>query len=285
VTEDIGETLVEQTTAAAQEIVENPWVQRLARLGLAVRGLIYGAIGLLAGQVALGARGAPEDYAGLMALIAAQPLGRPLLTVVAAGLAGLAVWGFSRVLYDPLEATAGGRGRIQRFGYFISGASYAALLLTTLRTLSGLRAAEGAATDPEAVAATLLTVPWGVWLVAAAGVAALTGGAVELYRAIQKDFEEVLQIERLRPHHVRWACRLGRWGTAARGVAIALVGVFLVQAALWVDPSQVKGMDEALLVLAREPDGPWLLLLMAAGLIAFGVYSLLGVWWFRLKRL
>jgi hypothetical protein len=43
-------------------------------------------------------------------------------------------------------------------------------------------------------------------------------------------------------------------------------------------------MDAALATLLHQPYGIWLLGIVAVGLIAFGVYSLLSAAWFRLKR-
>src|SRR5687768_11646360 len=53
--------LAVQTEQAVRQVVDNPWTERLARLGYAVQGLLYGAIGLLSVQAALGVRRAPED--------------------------------------------------------------------------------------------------------------------------------------------------------------------------------------------------------------------------------
>jgi hypothetical protein len=57
-------------------------------------------------------------------------------------------------------------------------------------------------------------------------------------------------------------------------VVFGLVGVFLVKAALEYDPNKAVGLDGALAKLAHAGYGPFLLGVVAAGLIAFGVYSL-----------
>ena len=55
---------------------------------------------------------------------------------------------------------------------------------------------------------------------------------------------------------------------------IAAAGVFVLQAALAFDPNKAKGLDGTLKSFAHTPIGPWLLVLVAAGVLAFGVYSL-----------
>ncbi len=267
-------------------MVDNPWAERLARQGYAVQGLLYGAIGLLAVQAALGVRHAPEDAEGVMALIGRQPYGQVLLVVVAIGLAALALWGFARIVYDPFAAEATVPRTMLRLGFLLSGLSYAALVFTTLRVLLGLRILPTGTGlgSPETTADNTLATPWGPWLIGLAGLVAIIIGCVELVRAGRHNFQKELKRYTLTDDQARWACRLGRCGTAARGIVIALVGIVLLQAAAVVNPEDVKGIDGALLALARQPYGPWLLALVALGLMAFGGYSLLGALWFRLRR-
>ena len=57
-------------------------------------------------------------------------------------------------------------------------------------------------------------------------------------------------------------------------VVFGLVGIFLVKAAIDYNPNNAVGIDGALAKLASNSYGPFLLGIVAAGLIAFGVYSL-----------
>ena len=68
---------------------------------------------------------------------------------------------------------------------------------------------------------------------------------------------------------------LGRVGLTARAVVFAIVGYFLVRTASDYNPSSAVGIDGALARLHDEPLGPWLLGLVAAGLLTFAVFSLL----------
>ena len=262
-------------------------MSRLTRLGYAVQGLLYGAIGLLAVEVALGVRRAPEDVAGVIALIGRQPFGQPLLIIIAIGLAALAMWGFSRIVYDPFAHEASVPRPLLRMGFLTSGLTYTGLVLTTVRVLTGLRlltTSSDLTPTPEETATGLLATPWGPSLVGLAGLVVLIMGVAELIRAGRHDFGRDLKRYQLTDNQTRWACRLGRCGTAARGVVVVLVGLFLLQAAILVSPEDVKGLDGALLALAQRPYGPWMLGLVALGLMAFGGYSLIGALWFRLRR-
>ncbi|HUB43302.1 MAG TPA: DUF1206 domain-containing protein [Streptosporangiaceae bacterium] len=71
----------------------------------------------------------------------------------------------------------------------------------------------------------------------------------------------------------------GKAGGIARGAVFVTVGVFLIVAAIEARPGQAKGIDSALVTLARTPLGPWLLGAVALGLVLFGVYSCCEARW------
>ena len=53
-----------------------------------------------------------------------------------------------------------------------------------------------------------------------------------------------------------------------------LVGYFLVKTAIDFNPHDAVGLDGALARVHHQPFGPWLLGLVAAGLLVFAAYSL-----------
>jgi hypothetical protein len=57
-------------------------------------------------------------------------------------------------------------------------------------------------------------------------------------------------------------------------VVFGLVGIFLIKAAIDFNPNKAVGLDGALAKIAHASYGPFLLGVVAAGLIAFGMYSL-----------
>jgi hypothetical protein len=71
-----------------------------------------------------------------------------------------------------------------------------------------------------------------------------------------------------------WIGRIGLVGHLARMVVFGLVGVFLIKAAIDFNPQKAVGVDGALAMLQHNSYGPFLLGIVAAGLIAFALYSL-----------
>jgi hypothetical protein len=57
-------------------------------------------------------------------------------------------------------------------------------------------------------------------------------------------------------------------------VAFGLIGIFIVKAAIDYAPKKAVGLDGALAKLAHQTYGTVLLLIVAAGLVAFGIYSI-----------
>ena len=72
----------------------------------------------------------------------------------------------------------------------------------------------------------------------------------------------------------KWIGRLGTVGHLARMVVFGLIGIFLIKAAVEYDPNKAVGLDGALAKLAHQSYGSVLLGIVAAGLIAFALYSL-----------
>jgi hypothetical protein len=268
--------------ATTSRIVEN-----LLRLGYVVRGMIYGMIGVLALQVAIGSGGTLTDPQGAIAAIGRTAPGGVLLYIVLAGLMGYGVWGLIRAIADPLHKGADVKGLAERLGFAISGISYLALGLATFNLITGQAAAaqNGAQTaQAQQAVGDILSKPWGAWVVAAVALGITVAGLVQIYQGTQPDFARQYQPYALNGNQRKWIARLGRFGMGARGLVFALIGFGLFLAASQNNPEQAQGIDGVLTSLLQQPYGPWLLALVALGLIAFGIYSALSGLWLRLKR-
>jgi hypothetical protein len=129
-----------------------------------------------------------------------------------------------------------------------------------------------------------MAMPLGPWLVGITGVAVIAGGLHQVYQGFKSSFDQQLQTNKMTVQEVKWAMQLGRFGTAARGFVFALVGLLLCLGAFQSNSGQAIGLDAALAALMRQPFGIWLLGIVAVGLIAFGIYSILSAVWFRLNE-
>lgn len=265
----------------------SPIIEILTRVGFGARGLLYAVMGLIAFQVARGASSAPADQQGALAAIATLPSGKILLILMVIGLIGYSLWGVIRATFNPLHLAKDISGWAHRAGYLASGISYFSLVFPTLNLLigQGKPAHNGAqTTQAQQSASTIMTTPTGHWLVALTGVIIIGVGVTQFYIGISQRFDRQFRLYDLDAHARKWVRPLGRVGTVARGVVFFIIGLFLILAAYYSNPTEAVGMDGALIKLARLPFGPWLLGLVAAGLIAFGLYSLAGAIWVRFHK-
>lgn len=269
---------------AAQKTVDNPWLERLARIGYAVRGVLYGVVGLLAVTLAVGRGGATTDKNGALTTIAGQPFGKFLLVLIVVGLVGYAIWGFVRALLDPLGRGTDAKGIAQRIGYAISGLSYGALIVPTVQLITGGQAASSAGNGPQDMTAGLMAQPFGVWLVGLIGLIGIAGGLGQMAQGVTTDFKKDFKTGEMNPTELTAFTWIGRFGMVARGIIFAMLGFFLLQAALNTDPNRAKGIDGALQTLLQQPFGPWLLGIVALGLVSFGLFSLLSARWIKVRN-
>jgi hypothetical protein len=124
--------------------------------------------------------------------------------------------------------------------------------------------------------------PGGQLLVGIAGLVMLAISFYQLADAVRGGFAQDSKVEQMDPTERRMFLRFGRVGLTARSVVFGLVGYFLVRTAIDFKPSQAVGVNGALSRLQHQPFGPWLLGLVAAGLLTFAVFSLLEA---RYRRL
>ena len=248
-----------------------PWLEALARLGYAAKGIVYGLIGVLALQAALGTGSANINQTTVFQKIVSQPFGKFLLWVIVIGLIGYALWRLFEALVDPEYEGKKKTGTLKRIGFFVSGLTYLALAYIAYQIVQGRGSSSGNTGD---ITAKVLRMPGGQVIVALIGLIILAVGLFAIYSAYRSSFEKRFQYGQMSSEERRWAIRLGRFGYAARGLIFSLVGLFLIEAAISYNTAKASGLGGALVALAKTTYGPYLLGLVALGLIAFGIYCL-----------
>jgi hypothetical protein len=259
------------------------WVAALARWGYAAIGVVYLLMGLLALLAALRAGGRPTDAQGAFETILVQPWGRLLLGAVTLGLVGYALWRLVQAIWDPDRQGQGASGLLKRVGYAGSGMLYAGLAISAGQRLLGTRTGQQSDHVAQAWTARLLAHRFGPWLVGAVGCAILAFAGVQVWLAVTAKMPEPLDTHRMRPHKRSWVTALGRMGVLARGVVFACMGGFLIEAAWHVNPREARGLGGALRALEQRPFGPWVLGVVAAGLMCYGLYMLVLAWYRRVR--
>ena len=195
---------------------------------------------------------------------------------VAAGFAAYAAWRFANAFFDRDNEGDDAKGLGKRAGDFAKGVFYLALAFTVVRILFG--ADEGGEKDTDQKAAGVLGWPLGRELIFAAALGVAGAAVWNVYRGVSRKFEDDLEVGT--SHAVRcWIGRIGLVGLVARGVAFAIIAWFLAKAAWEFDPKEAVSLGGALAKLASVTWGHVLLALVAAGLLAFGLFGLAQARW------
>lgn len=252
------------------------WIDRLARLGYASKGIVYATVGILAAQTAFSVGGRTTGLEGALRSIASQPFGQIMLGIVAIGLVSYALWRFVEAARDPEHQERNAKNIARRIGYAINGVIYAGLAFTAVGIIAGASASGGGGSSnvtQQSLAARVMAQPFGRWLVGLLG-AFLIGLAVYyFYRAVKAKFRKRLKLHEMSRQEIKWATRIGRFGVAARGVVFMIIGIFLLQAAYTYDASRVRSTEGALQAIQNQPPfGSVLLGIVALGLIAYGIH-------------
>ncbi|GAA4687531.1 DUF1206 domain-containing protein [Pseudonocardia yuanmonensis] len=243
-------------------------VDLLGRAGLLAYGVVHLVVAWLAIRMAIGLPGGSADAQGAVAEIATGA-GAVGLVVAVVGLVAFAIWQLTAAALGFCWVSGGERVR-KRVGATAKAVTMLGLAVVAVAFLrSGPRSGDAGARD---VVADLLVLPGGRLLVAAAAVTIGVLAVTMTYTGVRRTFMGDLDVRRLAPALRRAIEALGVLGHLARALALAVVGVLVFTAAVASDARRAGGLDAALRALGETPLGMSLLVVVALGFGAFGLY-------------
>jgi hypothetical protein len=243
------------------------WVEKGARFGHFIKGVIYGLIGVLSLQVALGSGGEVAGQREAVRMVEEQPFGVVLLIGIAVGLFGYAVWRLIEGVKDTGHKGSDGKGMAQRASAVASGLVNGALAVAVVQAALG-NDADGS----RSWVGKVLEQPFGAVLLGLIGACVVAAGVVQFYQAYSKQFLQDFRYGAMSPTERRWITRAGQVGYSARGVVFPIVGWGLLRAALSHNPGETRDTRQALIEISSSGSGQLLLGLVAVGLLAFGLF-------------
>lgn len=253
--------------SGARALRDNHAFQLVARGGFVVNGILHVLIAGLAVSVAVGG-GGTADQGGALQQVASAPLGFALLWVLAAGLAAL---GLFQLLTAALIRGTDKDDWAERAKEGGKGVAYLAVGASAATYASG--GSSDSSEQTQGISAQLLATPGGVVLLVLLGLAVAAVGVYFVVKGARRKFLDDVSLPG--GSRAKTATALGILGYIAKGVAIAIVGALFVAAALTADPGEATGLDGALKTLAGLPFGTVILLVVAFGLAAYGVYCMI----------
>jgi len=255
--------------AAGESFVNSHLFEWLSRAGFVARALVYGIIGVLALKLAVGQGGKVTNQQGALHTVAHQPFGKFLLIATAIGLGGYSLWRLVRAALG--HGPEGSDSTIDRVAALASGIVYGAMCVLAVEILLG---GGGSAGDAKKTTAGVFGWPQGSLIVGIAGAVMIGVSLYQGYRGITKKFLDDSKTAEMSHRTKGLISFLGTVGLLARMVVFGLVGIFLIQAAVEYNSRAAVGVDGALAKIVHRSYGPFALGVVAAGLIAFALYSL-----------
>ena len=247
-----------------------------ARTGYAARGVIYLIVGCLAVLAALGRGGNTTGSKGALTEVLYAPFGTVLLVAIAIGLLCYAAWRAIQAFLDADHHGTDAKAIVIRSGLAVSAITHTGLAFFALSLVFGLGSGQSggqqSGSGNQEWTAWLLSQPFGQWLVGLVGAAIIGAGIAHFVKAWRAEFEKYFEMSE---QERRLITPLSRFGLFARGVAFLLIGGFFIVAAWQHDPDEARGLGGALAALQQQPYGWALLGLVALGLLAFGLYSVI----------
>ncbi len=256
---------------AARRAGHSRYLDWLARAGFVARGVMYVIIGILAIEVAFGNGGHKADQSGAVRVVGNTPFGAALLWLLVVGFIGMALWRLSEALYG--GPGPDGRKASNRLIAGFKTVLYAFLAFVIVKYALGLAAPKSSNKQSVDLTATAMRQPGGRVLVGIAGLVLIGVGAWLAWRAFERKFLAELRTGEMSPQARKVVTFLGRFGGIARGIVFGAAGLFLLIAAATANAHKAKGIDATLRAFTKTPAGPWLLVLVAIGLVLFGCYS------------
>jgi hypothetical protein len=258
------------------------WLETLARVGFAAKGVLYMTIGLLAASAAVGSGGQPDaDSHSALQKVFSVPFGRVLVAVIALGLLGYSVWRIIEGIADPQRRGHDAKAIAVRASYIVRGLVHLALA-GAAGALALYRENGGSHGERvERWTGKAMGWPGGIYLLYGIAGGLFAYGVYQLYNAYRAKLSRQLQLGRASSGARRAIIAISRFGIGARGLVFATIGVLLYRAARDDDPREAGGVGDSLRELFSL--GAWPFLVIALGLGAYGIYELINAKYRRIE--
>ena len=250
-------------------------IKKMARAGFVAKGTVYAIIGILTFKAAFNMGGGQKSgKMQVLQFLDQQPFGNFLLVLMGLGLLCYAAWRFVEAIKDPEHIGDDTKGKAKRAAFFISGIIY--LGFAVLALLRVFNSGGGSPSSGSQTKSSFLASETGLILIGIAGAGIIIAGIYEFIKAYKNDYFKKFNLYSISDEKKRESIKkTAEFGLAARGVIFLIIGYFALKAALHNNPSEIKTTREVFSFIQDSSYGPWLMGIVAAGLVAYAIYMFL----------
>lgn len=237
-----------------------------AVIGFISKGFIYLVIGVLTLLAALNMGGESSGTNQALKFLKKQPFGQVLLLVLGTGLLCYSFWMFVRCFKDPENIGNDKKGKMKRFGIFITGLVYTFLAFLCFYHLFTY-SPEGSSVSryinllgPSLIS--ILFIGIGVILVIQAiilVVGVIKGGLLDQFNLEGRKGSYIIRL-------------VGKFGFFSRAFIVGIIAYFFLRAGLYSGSHEIKGIQDAFSFLDQSDFGTVLMVFTSVGFISYGLF-------------
>lgn len=246
------------------------WVVPAMRAGYTSRAIVYVIVGCLALAAAVSG-GQAEGSSGALDQLKSWPFGDALLWIIGIGLWLYAIWRWICAWMDLEDRGTDGEGIVARIGQTVTGVIHAALGVTAIQLALGQSGGSSGDSKAQNWTAQVLAMPAGRWIVGIVALIVIGAGLYYVYKGWAEKFRRYLRATATMEKLVPFA----KAGLIAFGGVVALVGVFLLFAAIQSNPEEAGGFGKAFATIRSQAYGQILLAIVAVGMLCYAVYNMI----------
>lgn len=250
--------------------LKDGWFEKLARLGLVSKGIVYFLMGTLSVLAAMGLSNENGDKAEAFKLIYEQPYGRVILIAIALGLLGYVMLRFFQAFKNTENKANDFKGILDRIGFGMSALLYLAIGVYAIRLVfEGAKSSDGESDSRQFIVSKIFEYPGGEYVVGIASIIVIGMGIYQFIRGVTGKFMKKVNLYK---SEMKDAFKTaGTVGYISRGIVLTIIGYFLFHAAWLSNPDEAKGTGAAFDFLQNN-FGSVLMALVAVGLAGYGVF-------------
>ncbi|MDT4920477.1 MAG: hypothetical protein QOI15_1379 [Pseudonocardiales bacterium] len=265
---------------ATRDAASKTWVKRAARIGLAVRGVVFLVLAYLVARIASGVLGSggtskAASGSGVAQAVAAPTGGRVMVFLLGVGLAFYAMFSIIEATLHQNDSSDAKRwaGRAKSgWRAAVYGAFSAYAFYTAINGQSSSGSSEHENEKQAHWTAKVLNWPGGPFWLGVLGVALIAAAVLFVSEAVRRSFFDDLDEARMSRRAKMLTTTAGIAGHLGRAAIYGMVGGFILSAAIENDPSNGQGFDGSVRDFADNAAGAAVLYVIAVALAAFGVY-------------